>query len=222
MSQDPFWVVILLAVHVTAGLLCLVFAPLALLSVKGGPSHRRWGKYYFAAVSMMTATALVLASYRPRYFLAMIAVLSFYLAFSGYRALTLKARDDGAARAVDWIAAGAASIACAGLVALGLYPLASGGSAVVVPVILGLLGLRATGGDLVRFARGPAHPLSWLNTHLGHFIASYIAALTAFSVVTLPRLFPDAGVVLWLWPAALGVPLIYIAGAYYRRKFTVA
>jgi hypothetical protein len=49
-------------------------------------------------------------------------------------------------------------------------------------------------------------------------IGSYIAAWTAFSVVTLPALFGHH-IWLWLWPTAIGVPAIVLTIAYYKRKF---
>jgi hypothetical protein len=39
-------------------------------------------------------------------------------------------------------------------------------------------------------------------------------------VVTLPRILPHAGLWLWLWPTAIGVPAIVLTTAYYKRKFT--
>ena len=59
----------------------------------------------------------------------------------------------------------------------------------------------------------------WWYTHLGNMIGSYIAAWTAFSVVTLPVILPHAGFFLWLWPTAVGVPAIVIMIGYYKRKF---
>jgi hypothetical protein len=223
MLHDPVWIDILLAIHVTAGMTCLVLAPLALAVVKGSRAHRRWGKLYFLSICVMTATALAVALYRPAFFLALLAVLSFYLAFSGYRVLSLKRpASGGSASFADWAAALIATGASAMLAGLGLLPFGPAQHISVVPVVLGLLGMRAGLGDLYRFARRPTGRLYWLNVHLSHFIASYIAALTAFSVVTLSRLLPHAGLVVWLWPATLGVPLILVAGAYYQRKFAAA
>jgi hypothetical protein len=37
--------------------------------------------------------------------------------------------------------------------------------------------------------------------------------------VTLPHIFPHAGIVLWLWPVTVGVPAIIATTAYYKRKF---
>jgi hypothetical protein len=58
----------------------------------------------------------------------------------------------------------------------------------------------------------------WWYTHLGNMIGSYIAAWSAFSVVTLSRYLGDAWYV-WLWPTIVGVPAIVLTTAYYRRKF---
>ena len=62
-----------------------LIAPAVLAMVKGGKQHRRWGKIYFWMMACVAATALVLGFYRPILFLALLAIFSFYLAFSGYR-----------------------------------------------------------------------------------------------------------------------------------------
>src|SRR5437867_5998098 len=73
-------------VHIAAGMLALFVAPGAMITVKGGRAHRRWGKIYFWAMATVALTAVLLAVWRPNYFLLMVAMFSFYLAFSGYRA----------------------------------------------------------------------------------------------------------------------------------------
>ena len=88
--QDPMWIRGLLGVHITAGIVSFVMAPVALETAKGGKAHRRWGKVYFWAMAVVAATALVLSLYRPILFLTLVAVFSFYFAFSGYRVLRLK------------------------------------------------------------------------------------------------------------------------------------
>src|SRR3989442_1105972 len=77
-----------------------------MLTAKGGRTHRRWGKVYFWAMAAVALTAVVLAVWRPVIFLALLAVFSFYSAFSGYRALFRKRPREGAhATAFDWTAA---------------------------------------------------------------------------------------------------------------------
>src|SRR3984885_3729570 len=85
--QDPVWIRALLGIPIAAGSTAFVMAPLALLTAKGGKAHRRWGKIYFWAMAVVASTAMVLALYRPILFLALVAVFSFYAAFSAYRVL---------------------------------------------------------------------------------------------------------------------------------------
>src|SRR5580704_18941179 len=81
---------VLLALHITCGVVAFVCAPVALATAKGGRTHRQWGKVYFWAMAGVAATALILSFALPIFFLAMVAVFSFYSAFAGYRILYLK------------------------------------------------------------------------------------------------------------------------------------
>ena len=118
MTGDPIWMKSLLAVHVTVGFGAFVFAPVALMTAKGGKQHKRWGMVYLWCMGLVAATALPMALFRPVLFLALVAILSFYLAFTGYRVLKLRSIAGGRAQPVDWIvtaavAGGGASCACA-------------------------------------------------------------------------------------------------------------
>lgn len=219
MPGDPWWMHALLAVHVAAGAFCLT-VPLLVLSVaKGGALHRRWGKRYLTAVGLVATTALGMALYRPVLFLALVAVLSFYLVFSGYRVLKLKrlARG-GSAKAIDWAAAISAFAACACLALFAIVRPAWVQHMGVVAVVLGAIGVRTAGGDLFRFVRKPTEATFWRDAHIAKFLGSYIGIWTAFSTVTLSRVFPHAFFAVWLWPAAIGVPAIALTIVYYRRQ----
>ena len=97
---------VLLALHIVCGMVAFVCAPVALATAKGGRTHRRWGKIYFWAMAGVAASALVLSFALPVFFLAMVAVFSFYSAFAAYRILYLKDLNQGGrAKAVDWLAA---------------------------------------------------------------------------------------------------------------------
>jgi uncharacterized membrane protein len=219
MRGDPVWIEAILAIHIGAGALCLVLAPMVLATTKGSRGHRRLGKIYFRSMGVLAVTALVLAAFRPVLFLAFIAVLSFYLAFSGWRVLALKdlARG-GSAKFVDWLAATLAFVACACLAGFPFVRPAWVQHMGIVAVVLGAVGMRSAAIDMLRFVARPKDPMFWVATHLERFLASYIAVWTAVSVVTLPQIFPHAGIVLWLWPTALGVPAIALTAAYYRRR----
>ncbi len=220
MTGDPVWMKGLLLVHVAAGSSSFLLAPVALATAKGGKQHRRWGMVYLWSMGVVAATALPMALYRPVLFLALVAVFSFYAAFSGYRVLKLKdlARG-GRAKPIDWFAGGMTFCSSACLAAFGWLRPAWVQHMGLVAIIFGLLGMRLAFVQMMSFVRKPKEKMFWWYTHLGNFIGSYIAAWTAFSVVTLPRLLPHAGFALWLWPTMVGVPAIAIMTGYYKRKF---
>jgi uncharacterized membrane protein len=219
MSGDPVWMKSLLVVHIACGFGSFLLAPVALATAKGGKQHKRWGMVYLWAMGGVAATALPMAFYRPVLFLAMVAVFSFYAAFSGYRVLQLKdlARG-GKAKAIDWIAGGLTFASSLLLACLGAFdPKVIQGFGIVA-IVFGLIGMRLASVQMVSFVKKPREKMFWWYTHLGNFIGSYIAAWTAFSVVTLPTVFGNH-IWLWLWPTAVGVPAIVLTTAYYKRKF---
>jgi uncharacterized membrane protein len=222
MAGDPFWMKGLLAVHVAAGSAAFVLAPVALATAKGGKQHKRWGMVYLWAMGVVAATAFPMALYRPVLFLALVAVFSFYAAFSGYRVLKLKdLYRDGRAKAIDWIAAGITFACSFALAYLGAFHNAMVQNFGIIAIVFGLLGMRLAYRQMSRFIRRPKEKMWWWYDHLGGFIGSYIAAWTAFSTVTLSQFVhgEQMHLVLWLWPAILGVPAIVATTAYYRRKF---
>jgi uncharacterized membrane protein len=210
---------LLLAIHVAAGTLALVVAPVAMITAKGGPAHRRWGRVYYRAMSVVAVTAVVVALWRPNPFLAMVAVFSYYFSFTGRRVLLHKRPDLGErATALDWGAALAAAATGAGLVVLGIVrPGAVWVQLGVVAVVFGVLGLAFASLQLWRFARPPVDPRRWWFAHMTGMLSSYLAAVTAFSVVNFAFL-PTT--VRWLWPTLLGSPLIALWVTSHRRRST--
>jgi hypothetical protein len=208
----------LLTFHVLAGTIALLVAPVAMMTVKGGPAHRRWGAVYYWAMAAVALTAVVLSLWRPNPFLTLVAVFSFYFAFRGRRVLGRKRPELGEqAAALDWAAAGATAAASSALVVLGVVqPGVVWVQLGTVAVVFGVLGLALSGLDLWRFVRPPADRNAWWFSHMTGMLGSYLAALSAFSVVNFTFLPPTAR---WLWPTMLGTPLIVLWIAYYRRRF---
>jgi uncharacterized membrane protein len=219
MTHDPMWMRVFLGVHVTAGATSFLLAPVALASAKGGKAHRRWGIVYLWAMGIVAATAVPMALYRPVLFLALVAVFSFYAAWSGYRATKLKelARG-GKAQPIDWVAGMVTFCSSAGLAGLAVFKPAAVQHMGIVAILFGIIGMRLAVGELWKFVHKPKEKMFWWYSHLGNMIASYIAAWTAFSVVTLPRIFGPS-LFLWLWPTMVGVPAIILTTGYYKRKF---
>ena len=205
-------------IHISAGMLALGLAPVAMLTVKGGRAHRRWGKIYFWSMAVVASTAIMLALWRPQIFLALLAVFSFYLAFTGYRALSRKRPAQGQGPvAIDWAAALLTFAASAALAVLGLVrPGPNWQRLGFVPVVFGVLGMVLAGLDIRKFARPPADPHAWWFAHMSGMLGSYIATVSAFSVVNFTFL-PIT--VRWLWPTAIGIPLITTWITYYKIRF---
>jgi len=151
---------------------------------------------------------------------ALTAVFSFYAALSGYRVLHRKRPDLGQRPAVlDWAAAGITLAASATLVILGIAkPTPRFQELSTVAIVFGFVGLSIAGFDVLRFVRPPADKRAWWYKHMANMIGSYVAAVTAFSVVNFAFL-PTT--VRWLWPTMVGTPAIAIWITYYKRRFNV-
>jgi predicted membrane protein DUF2306 len=205
-------------IHIAAGTIALAVAPIPMLTAKGDRTHRRWGKVYFWAMAVVALTAVILAVWRPVVFLALLAIFSFYAAFSGYRALFRKRPHAGQGPApLDWAAAVVTFAASAALAVLGiLRPGPAWESIGVVPVVFGVLGMVLSGVDLWKFRYPSADPHRWWFDHMTGMLTAYIATVSAFSVVNFTFL-PTT--VRWLWPTALGTPLIVIWITYYKARF---
>ena len=193
-------------VHIIAGFVGFFVAPIALATRKGGPAHRLWGKVFFGAMVIAGATALAGAQHIHSLFLLLTAIFSLYMAVFGYRSLFLKRLAwDARVAPSDWVMAGLGLAVFASTVGYGLWV----GN---IPVtVFGSIG----GFTALRQLRGYAKAGSWaknqwLLNHISGFMASYIAAVSAFSVTSLPIPFPYN----FLWPTVLGVPTI---GWWYRR-----
>lgn len=78
--------------------------------------------------------------------------------------------------------------------------------------------MRISGGTMWDFQHPPKEKMFWWYAHLQDMIGSYIAAWTAFSVVTIGPLLHHAW---WIWipPVSIGVPAIIATAAYYKRRF---
>jgi len=218
--HDPLWMRAFLAVHITAGFGAFILAPLALVSAKGGPAHRRWGKIYFWCMTVVAVTALVMSLYLPILFLALVAIFSFYSAFAAYRVLGQKAawKGERVVRPLDWVAAVICFAASAALALLGFIRPELVQNLRIPAIVFGVVGMRIAGRAMWEFTHRPAEKMFWWYAHLQGMIGSYIAAWTAFCVVTIGPMLHGAW---WIWvaPTAIGVPAIIATKAYYKKKF---
>lgn len=198
--------------HLTAGIFAFVVAPLVLVSRTGSALHRRLGWLYLAPMSFAAATAAVLAAAAKGNtpFVA-IGPFSLFLGISGQRALraasgTHAARTDHAFVVMAMVGF-AVMLGYAGL-------LATQGRWIGLPVFaFGCVGAVLAVGNARRLWRPAPVPASPAPAHLARMVSSYIAAVSAFSVVNLPTLPLPVRV---LWPAAVGLLLLLL----WRRSWT--
>jgi hypothetical protein len=87
----------------------------------------------------------------------------------------------------------------------------------LVAIVFGVIGVSFAARDLWRFIHPPADRRFWWYAHMAGMVGSYIAAVSAFSVVNFHFL---PTVVRWLWPSAVGVPGLLLWVSYYKTKFS--
>lgn len=201
----------LVAVHVVAGVVCLLSgAVAAIVKPKGGWRHVQAGRVFLSALSVSAVTAGVLLCFRFQPFFFALSVLSFYFGFSGYRVLR---RGGTAAHPLDWCAAGGV----VGVAALALWWGATGVLGADAGIVLGVLGLAVVAAlyDLWRFAYPRVViPIRSLATfeHLTKIGGAYIAVWCAFSANV------GTGVLSQITPAVIGTPLLlFVANRYWRK-----
>ena len=209
-----------LGIHIAAGFIALFMAPAAMLTQKGGKAHRRWGKIYFWAMSVVALSASVLVFvFGSTFFLFLVAIFSFYLALTGYRVLFRKKPQQGDRPTIlDWTACIVAMAGGVALLAWGLRLKISGNTSgfALVSVVFGGLSLLSAGAELKSFIRPPDDKHHWWFQHMRGMITAYIATVTAFSAVNF-RFLPVA--IRWLWPTLVGTAGLILWRRYYERKF---
>ena len=199
--------------HIAAGVVAVLAGTVALATEKGGLRHRQAGRAFVASMAVVVVTTFGLLAVewtQTRIFLSLVAVFSGYFAFAGYRILSMKRPDSGPG-IVDWAAAVAVVLACAGMGVWGVARLAAGDTFGTVLLVFGGIGVAIGGGDIRRFRAGGGG--QWLPLHLSRMLGAFIATVSAVSAVNLAS---ALGVIAWLWPTAVGVPLI----AYYTRQYS--
>ena len=209
----------LLAIHAISGTIALVVAPLALVVKKGGRWHRFWGRAFFYAMLAVCVTAIISGITRPNILMALVALFSFHMAVSGYRALYQKSFHRGARPGVlDLLIQSLAGLVNGGLFIWGVSHLLLGhrDGASIIFAAFGALCLFMVFLQVRRFFNARQDRNEWLFAHMIGFMGCYVATLSAFSAVNLEMIRPAW--LQWLWPTFIGIPLITIVVRYFRDK----
>jgi uncharacterized membrane protein len=207
-----------LIVHIAGGTAALVSGLVAMLTQKGGRAHRRAGIVYFAGMSAVFVSAVILSIARNNIFLLLVGFFSYYLTVRGYRILYLKNLPAGQKpTTVDWLITGVASLFILTLVGWGVTLLTVGERMGIVALVFGGIGATFVRKDIVQFFRRPQEKMHWWYGHISSMGGSYISAVTAFIVVNI-RL-AEFQWVLWIVPSIVGTVLITRTVRFYQAKF---
>lgn len=207
-----------LIIHIVCGFTAFIVAPIAMAVKKGGDAHRRWGKVFFWAMCGVSFAALIMAPMHNNLFLTLVAVFSFYLAFSGYRALYRKnLKSWREVKFIDWFVVCLNGVFCLVLIIIGIQKLPDAFG--TISIVFGSIGLINSSRDLVSFIRPRNVKGKWFFSHMGGMIGAYIAAVSAFSAVNLNFEWLPVSIQ-WLWPTLIGVPAMLFWMRSYRAKFS--
>lgn len=220
-------IIALLITHIATGVTALLVGLIPMFSKKGSRLHNRAGLIYVYCMITVALTALllcVLQSFKMmRLFLAGIAVFSFYLSMTGWRATKQKKAGP---TIFDKGLTFLTLLVSLAMIGFGGYLLVLNGP-LFLPVVFsffGLLTLTFAGRD-IQFMNRPTEKMHWFFQHFTRMGGSYIATFTAALVTNLARILPAnapewADTLGWIAPSIIGGMLIGRTVRYYKQKFS--
>ena len=194
---------ILLPIHITSGSIALFSAALAISTEKGKKIHVLSGKSYFWGMVLIFLTAIPMSIINSNVFLFLIAIFSFYLAFSGMR---FARNRSGVPTRVDLIAVNFMFLSGAGMWILAIIFFINNDSQFITLIVFGFLALSLGYGDFRVFKNETAKGKERIAKHLTNMMGGTIAVVTAVLVVNPPT---DPEWVWWILPTFLITPLIF-------------
>jgi len=192
----------LLVIHIFAGVIALLSAALALSTEKGKKFHVLSGKSYFWAMVLIFLTAVPMSILNRNVFLFLIAIFSFYLAFSGMR---FARNRKGIPTRLDLIAVNFMFLSGAGMWILAIIFFINNNSQFITLIVFGFLALFLGYGDFQTFKNQTATGKERIAKHLTNMMGGTIAVITAVLVVNPPA---DPEWVWWILPTVLITPVI--------------
>jgi len=194
---------ILLLIHIASGSIALFSAVLAISTEKGKKFHVLSGKSYFWGMVLIFLTAIPMSIINSNVFLFLIAIFSFYLAFSGMR---FARNRSGVPTRVDLIAVNFMFLSGAGMWILAIIFFINNDSQFITLIVFGFLALSLGYGDFRTFKNETAKGKERIAKHLTNMMGGTIAVVTAVLVVNPPT---DPEWVWWILPTFLITPLIF-------------
>tara|TARA_B100000401_G_scaffold120123_1_gene78473 strand:+ start:33 stop:650 length:618 start_codon:yes stop_codon:yes gene_type:complete len=194
---------ILFPIHIASGSIALFSSALAISTEKGKKFHVLSGKSYFWSMVLIFLTAIPMSIINSNVFLFLIAIFSFYLAFSGMR---FARNRSGVPTRVDLIAVNFMFLSGAGMWILAIIFFINNDSQFITLIVFGFLALSLGYGDFRTFKNETAKGKERIAKHLTNMMGGTIAVVTAVLVVNPPT---DPEWVWWILPTFLITPLIF-------------
>ncbi|MDQ7041687.1 MAG: hypothetical protein Q9M35_12185 [Rhodothermus sp.] len=166
--------------------------------------HLYSGRIFFGSMVMIFLTAAPLSIITANVFLLLVAIFSFYLAFSGWR----YARNRrGTPQRMDWVRSLGMLLVSLAMASYGAYLLLSNDNNGITMLVFAGIGAALSIGDLkTLYARGVTGKVR-IGRHLTMMLASAIATITAFLVVNFTF---EPAFILWLAPTLVITPIIAV------------
>jgi uncharacterized membrane protein len=190
-------------IHVICGGASLLLGLIIMFAGKGTKRHKFLGYIYYCSMLTAALVSLPMSCLHPNLFLFTIGIFTSYMLITGKR--YLKKKDHRNAQTIDVAITSAMLLFGCVFVFLGGYQLVRGNLFGIVMLVFGMISILFVYQDYVNYKGKSGVKNFWLTTHLQRMTGSYIASATAFLVVNNTIL---PGVVAWLLPTALLVPLI--------------
>ncbi|GAB3987628.1 hypothetical protein GCM10028807_08380 [Spirosoma daeguense] len=219
-------IISLLILHIATGSIALLVGLIPMFSKKGSRLHNRTGLVYVYCMITVAVTALLLCIIQPltmmRLFLTGIAVFSFYLSMTGWRATKQK---KGEITSGDKLLIYVTAVVSVMMVSFGVYLMTKSVN-IFFPILFTFFGIL-TGvfamQDIRQLGR-PTEKMHWFFQHFTRMGGSYIATFTAALVVNIGRILPAnapdwTGTIGWIAPSIVGGMLIGRTVRYYKQKF---
>jgi hypothetical protein len=181
--------------HILVGVAVLVTFWRAALASKGGLTHRRFGRLYLLAMTVLLALTLTMAAGMAVGGQGMRAVFNVYVALISVASVWMAWRSIADRDNVNAYRGWACKILCAALGCYGVFlltivPRMGSPARMAMVLAFAVLGLTIFAALLRRIIRGADHPRWWLSEHLTAMALNFAATHASFTILGLGAILP--------------------------------
>lgn len=205
-------------IHAVSGIVVGSTGIIQILAPKGGKIHRILGNAYFWAWLPLIVTGSIMGSF----IIALFGILGWYSAYMGFRFGRLKNVN---LNNFDKGVIVAAVVLALCTLAGGIYLFVLGKAVFAgVSFFFGIIFFLVTWSDVREFIllkanrRLSGHKMFWYFEHYGRMFISFMAAMTAFTVIN--EVFPIEWLN-WIMPTVVGTALLILQNRRFFRKFRI-